>query len=174
MPVTDWMFLNVRERPFDDARVRRAVNLAADRARIAALEGGPEMGVPICQVVPMGFPAHEPRCPYTADPAPGRGWVAPDSELARRLMAASGRRGERVVVTVPPFRRVTGRYFETLLDGLGLRASLEGPRRRSLLGDDLRPGRPDADGLRRLGGRLTSAPRPSSNRTSPALRGAIR
>ena len=32
--VTEWMFLNVARPPFDDIRVRRAVNLAADRAAL--------------------------------------------------------------------------------------------------------------------------------------------
>ena len=35
------MFLNVRGAPFDDERVRRALNYATDRHRIVALGGGP-------------------------------------------------------------------------------------------------------------------------------------
>jgi len=49
---------------------------------------------------------------------------APDVERAHALVANSGTAGERVVVSVPPFRRGVGRYFAALLDRLGYRASL--------------------------------------------------
>ena len=123
-PTTQWMFLNVRRRPFDDLGVRQALNFATDRARVAELAGGPEVAVPTCQIVPTALPGHEPYCPYTASPTARGGWTAPDMEQARRLVRASGRAGERVVVHVPPFRRPTGRYFVGLLDDLGFRASL--------------------------------------------------
>jgi len=114
----------VRRRPFDDVRVRRALNYATDRARVVELTGGRELAGPNCQVLPNGFPGYEPHCPYSADPAPGRGWTAPDLERARRLVAESGRAGEDVVVRVPTFRRDVGRYFVVLLGDLGFRASL--------------------------------------------------
>ena len=122
--MTDWMFLNVRRRPFDDPKVRKALNFATDRARVAELAGGPEVAVPTCQFVPRALPGHEPYCPYTASPTARGGWTAPDMEQARRLVRASDRAGERVVVHVPPFRRSIGRYFVGLLDDLGFRASL--------------------------------------------------
>ena len=123
-PTTEWMFLNVRRRPFDDVRVRRAVNFATDRARIVELEGGPEVALATCQILPTAFPGHEPFCPYTAAHKAGGGWTAPDMERARRLVRQSGRAGERVVVRVPSFRRAVGRYFVGLLNDLGFRASL--------------------------------------------------
>jgi peptide/nickel transport system substrate-binding protein len=123
-PTTEWMFLNVRRRPFDAIGVRQAINFATDRARIVELEGGPEVALATCQILPPAFPGHEPYCPYTAAREAGGAWIAPDMERARRLVRQSGRAGERVVVHVPLFRRAVGRYFVGLLDDLGFRASL--------------------------------------------------
>ena len=123
-PTTGWMFLNVREAPFDHLSVRRALNFATDRARIVELVGGPEVAHTTCQILPTAFPGHQPYCPYTARPTAGGGWTAPDMDKARRLVKASGTAGERVVVRVPEFRRSVGRYFTRLLDDLGFHASL--------------------------------------------------
>jgi len=120
----DWMFLNVTRRPFDDPRVRQALNYATDRNRIVTLAGGSAVAAATCQAVPSGMPGYVPYCPYTANSGPGRPWTAPDLERARELVAASGTAGERIVVLVPGFRRPIGRYFTTLLDELGFRASL--------------------------------------------------
>ncbi len=122
--VLNFMFLNVRRPPFDDVEARRALNFATDRSRIVELEGGPAVGQPACQILPSTVPGHEPYCPYTARAGRERGWSAPDMERARALVANSGTAGERVVVSVPPFRRGVGRYFTVLLDRLGYRASL--------------------------------------------------
>jgi YVTN family beta-propeller protein len=124
MAGTDWMSLNVRRRPFDSVRVRRALNYATDRARIVDINGGPEFASPTCQIVPKGFPAYQPYCPYTAQRTSGGGWTAPDVAQARRLIAQSGRAGERLVVRVPDYKREIGRYFTALLDKLGFEASL--------------------------------------------------
>jgi peptide/nickel transport system substrate-binding protein len=127
VPTTDWMFLDVRRRPFDDIDVRRAINLAFDRARVVRLTGGPEVGQPACQIVPAAFPGHEPYCPYTASPSGAGAWTGPDLQRARRLVAASGRAGARIVVWMPPFRRAVGRYFTAVLNRLGFRATLRVP-----------------------------------------------
>jgi peptide/nickel transport system substrate-binding protein len=78
-------------------------------------------------VLPVGFAAHEPYCPYTARPSPRGNWTRPDLAAARRLIAASGRRGERVVLWMAPERRSVGRYLTALLNRLGLRATLRVP-----------------------------------------------
>jgi YVTN family beta-propeller protein len=121
---TQWMFLNVRRRPFDDVRVRRALNYAIDRAHTVDLKGGPEFASPTCQIVPKGFPAYHPYCPYTAHPTSGGGWTAPDVRRARRLIAQSGTARERVTVWAAGPERQFGRYFTALLRRLGFRASL--------------------------------------------------
>ncbi len=45
-------------------------------------------------------------------------------ERARRLVAASGRAGERVAVHAPAFRAPVARYYASLLHDLGFRATL--------------------------------------------------
>ncbi len=123
-PTTDWLFFKVRRGPFDDVRVRKAVNFAIDRERVVDLLGGPEAGQITCQILPAGFPGYAPYCPYTANPTPGRGWTAPDMERARRLVAASGHTGDRVVLHMADERVGLGRYYARLLEELGFRVTL--------------------------------------------------
>jgi peptide/nickel transport system substrate-binding protein len=123
-PNSEWMFLDVRHRPFDDLRVRQAVNFAIDRDTVVKLTGGQDVGRPSCQIIPPAFPGYSPYCPYTAGRVPSRVWRAPDMEHARRLVAASGRAGERVVLHMPRFRARVGRYYASVLDDLGFRTRL--------------------------------------------------
>jgi peptide/nickel transport system substrate-binding protein len=125
-PTTDWVYLNVRRRPFDDPRVRQAVNFAFDRARVVELSGGTDVGQATCQIIPTAFPGYAPYCPYTVESSAGRAWTAPDMARARRLVAASGRAGERVHVfgtNYPATRVAVGRYLVGLLNRLGFRAT---------------------------------------------------
>jgi peptide/nickel transport system substrate-binding protein len=123
-PELDYMFLNVRTPPFDDVRVRQALNYAVDRRAIARLAGGPDLAQPTCQLLPPGFPTYTPSCRYTQHPSAGGGWSAPDLERARRLIARSGTRGARVTVWISRQKRGMARYFVTLLRELGYRSSL--------------------------------------------------
>jgi ABC-type transport system substrate-binding protein len=45
-PSLFYLWMNVQEPPFDDPRVRRAVNYAVDRQLVADLEGGAPLTLP--------------------------------------------------------------------------------------------------------------------------------
>jgi peptide/nickel transport system substrate-binding protein len=121
------LFLNTTQPPFDDVLVRRAVNFAIDRAKVARFGGGRQLAQPTCQILPAGFPGYAPYCPYTADASAAGGWVGPDRAQARRLIDRSGTKGMGVTVATTPDTIVpspVARYFTGLLDGLGYRAEL--------------------------------------------------
>jgi peptide/nickel transport system substrate-binding protein len=118
------MFLNTRLPPFDDARVRRALNYAVDRRLVVSLAGGSQLAQPTCQVIPPGSPGHRAYCPYTLNPNPAGTWTAPDLARAHRLVEASGTKGARVKVWAWPERERIARYFVSLLRELGYRSSL--------------------------------------------------
>jgi YVTN family beta-propeller protein len=132
LPQLDFVLLNVRTPPFDDVRVRRALNYAVDRAKVVDLAGGPELAQPTCQFLPPGFAAYAPYCPYTRGPRRGGVWTAPDLVKARALVAQSGTRGMKVEVwaagesagSAPSAGVAIGRYLVSLLRQLGYRSSL--------------------------------------------------
>jgi peptide/nickel transport system substrate-binding protein len=127
LPDTDFLTLNTHTAPFDDLRVRRALNLATDRRAIAQLFGGLDAATPTCQIVPATIPGHSPYCPYTRAPSPAGRWTAPNLARARQLIAASGTRGTVVDVLTQPGNasdEPTARYIVGLLRRLGYRARL--------------------------------------------------
>jgi peptide/nickel transport system substrate-binding protein len=127
IPDTDFLTLNTHATPFNDTRVRQALNLAADRRAIAQLFGGLDAATPTCQIVPATIPGHSPYCPYTRAPSPAGRWTAPDLARARQLIAASGTRGTVVSVLTQPGNasdEPTARYIVGLLQRLGYRARL--------------------------------------------------
>jgi YVTN family beta-propeller protein len=121
---TFYMFLNVRLPPFDDPQVRRALNLATDRARLVELLGGPLRAQPTCQIVPPNVFGYQPQCAYTVDPGPAGTWIAPDVARASQFVAASGTRGMKVTVRTFSSQESIGRYFTSLLRRLGYVSSL--------------------------------------------------
>ena len=68
---TTALILNTRVAPFTDVRVRRAINYAIDRAKIARLLG--QDSQPACQILPAGLPGYRPLLPLHDQPEPRRG-----------------------------------------------------------------------------------------------------
>ncbi len=90
--------LNTRVAPFNQVKARQAFNFAVDRAALARELGGAGAFVPTCQVLPPGMFGYAPYCPYTGGSRTSGTWTKPDLAKARALVAASGTRGERVVI----------------------------------------------------------------------------
>jgi ABC-type transport system substrate-binding protein len=73
-----YVFMNVLEKPFDNPKVRQAVNYAIDTARIQKLLAG--QGSALNQIYPNGMPGYQPGATfYTYDPA-----------RAKQLLAEAG------------------------------------------------------------------------------------
>jgi ABC-type transport system substrate-binding protein len=76
--VMDYMVLNTEMKPFDDVRVRQAMNYAVDKDKLVRLHHG--MAAPAKGILPSTMPGFNPNLVgYSFDPA-----------KARRLLAASG------------------------------------------------------------------------------------
>jgi peptide/nickel transport system substrate-binding protein len=92
---TYYMFMNSRRPPFDDARVRRAVNYGVDkRALVRVFEGNMRPG---CSLLAPGVPGYsaaldQSGCPW-GDPS-----RPPKLAKARRLIRAAGAVGAKVTV----------------------------------------------------------------------------
>jgi peptide/nickel transport system substrate-binding protein len=118
------LFLNTTHPPFDDVRVRRAVNYAVDRAAISESYGS-RFAQTTCQLRPPGTVGFRRYCPYTAAPRPTGEWKAPDLTRARTLVAASGTRGMSVTVwTYPGFWEQAAVGAVRALNELGYRATI--------------------------------------------------
>jgi peptide/nickel transport system substrate-binding protein len=127
VPATFYLFLNTRVRLFDDPRARRAISLAVDRGAIVRLWGGLKLARPTCQLLPPGIAGYRPHCPYTLRPNASGAWTTPNLSEAKRLVAASGTSGTKIVVHInadDPVRVAISRYVVKVLRRLGYAASL--------------------------------------------------
>lgn len=117
--------MNTRLAPFNDLRVRQAVNLAIDRAAMVKIHGGANLATATCQVLPPGFSGYEPFCPYTKNP--GAKWSAPDLARAKELVKASGTAGQKVTIVTNDVavEKALGVYLQSVLRELGYDAAVK-------------------------------------------------
>jgi peptide/nickel transport system substrate-binding protein len=80
------LYLNTRAPPFNSLKARQAVAYAINRNEMARLRGGPDINPPTCQILPPNISGYQRYCPYKG----------PNLALARRLVAASGTKGQLV------------------------------------------------------------------------------
>jgi YVTN family beta-propeller protein len=120
--------LNTHIAPFNDRRVRQALNDAINRATLVQLYGGSKFAVPTCQAITPGIPGYRRYCPYTSHPRADGGWTAPDMARARRLVRQSGTAGERINLVasrdigfIPP---ASTTYIGRVLRALGYRVHI--------------------------------------------------
>lgn len=117
---TFWFFLNERTPPFDNEKVRRAVNLALDKQALMRLFAG--RLEPTCNFLPRGVPGFS-----RIDPCPwGDPGLKGDPERARQLIEDTGEKGKAVTVFSerPSRQRTVARWYTGLLDKIGLKAKL--------------------------------------------------
>ena len=126
-PLTAWWYapMNTNLAPFDNVKARQAVNYAIDRNAMVNLFGGPVLATPVCQVLPPGFPGHEPYCPYTKDP--GTTWSAPDLDKAKALVEESGTKGQKVTIIAEDttVSKAIGTYLQSVLTEIGYEAEVK-------------------------------------------------
>ena len=126
-PLTAFWYLamNTNLAPFDNVKVRQAVNFAVDRNAAVKLYGGANLAQPVCTFLPPGFPGHVDDCQYTQ--GGGTTWTAPDLDKAKQLVKDSGTAGQAVgiVVSDDEVNKSIGEYVQSLLTSLGYKATLK-------------------------------------------------
>jgi peptide/nickel transport system substrate-binding protein len=114
-----YFWMNERVKPFDNEKVRQAVNYAIDKRAISRLYGG--QLEPSCNFLPPAMQGYEKLdpCPWGDPTAP------PDVEKARQLIEESGEKGTEVTVwgnTDNPTPKTT-EYYADVLNKIGLKAT---------------------------------------------------
>jgi peptide/nickel transport system substrate-binding protein len=121
---TNWFFLNGRLPPFDDARVRQAVNYAVDKRAVERVYGGQLHAG--CSFLPPGMAGYDTQLDSSGCPFGNPGEPA-DVGRARALIRAAGAEGARVSVwgyDQPPQADVVQSYTE-MLNQIGLDADVK-------------------------------------------------
>ncbi len=112
---TYYFWMNTQTAPFNDLKVRQAINYAIDPEALNRVFGGRLH--PTQQILPPGMPGYEEYKPY-----PG-----PDVEKAKALLAEANPSDKDITVWTDdePDRKRIGEYYQDLLTQLGFNAKLK-------------------------------------------------
>jgi peptide/nickel transport system substrate-binding protein len=112
---TYYFWMNTQQAPFNDIKVRQAVNYAIDPEALNRVFGGRLHASQ--QILPAGMPGHEEYKLY-----PG-----PDMNKAKQLMAEANPADKNITVWTDdePDRKRIGEYYHDLLTQLGFNATLK-------------------------------------------------
>ncbi|MSO41860.1 MAG: ABC transporter substrate-binding protein [Solirubrobacterales bacterium] len=112
---TYYFWMNTQEPPFDDLKVRQAVNYAIDPEALNRVFGG--RLAPTQQILPPGMPGYE---QYTLYPGP-------DLDKAKQLLAEADPSDKDITVWTDdePDRKRIGAYYQDVLNQMGFNASLK-------------------------------------------------
>jgi peptide/nickel transport system substrate-binding protein len=119
---TYYFFMNTRLPPFDDPKVREAVNLGVDKPALARIFAG-ELA-PGCSFLPPGLPGYDEALDVEDCPS-GNPNEPPDLEKARQMIKDAGVDGMEVTVygnNDDPTDKVTEAYAD-MLNQMGFKAT---------------------------------------------------
>ena len=111
---TYYFWLNTQKAPFDNLKVRQAVNYAVDPAALSLIYGG--QTVPTSQILPPGMPGYRKFDLYPHNMA-----------MARQLISEAGPTDRSITVRTDGEspNDVAGVYFQGVLEELGFRVRLK-------------------------------------------------
>jgi peptide/nickel transport system substrate-binding protein len=109
-----YFWMNVNKAPFDDLRVRRAVNYAIDPAALERIYAGTM--VPLQQVLPPAMPGHKSYTPYPHN-----------MKKAKELIAAADPKQRKITVFGNDYgaNKQAAEYYEGVLRELGFEPTLK-------------------------------------------------
>jgi peptide/nickel transport system substrate-binding protein len=109
-----YFWMNTRRPPFDDVKVRRAVNYAVDSAALERIFAGQLEGLQ--QILPPNMPGHEPFVLYPHDMAKAKAMVRQADPADRKISVWTNSFGPN---------KEAGEYYESVLGELGFEPTLK-------------------------------------------------